>query len=52
MMEVVDAVKQAVPNAANRPAGEVLEFVLGKLTGNSVVEIEAVGNQGPIDITE
>src|SRR5262249_27708375 len=35
MMEVVDAVKQAVPNAANRPAGEVLEFVLGKLTGNS-----------------
>jgi hypothetical protein len=31
MMQVLDAVKSAIPDAANRPAGEVLEFVLGAL---------------------
>ena len=31
MLEIVDAVKSAIPDAANRPAGEVLEFVLGAL---------------------
>ena len=29
MMQILDAVKSAIPDAANRPAGEVLEFVLG-----------------------
>jgi hypothetical protein len=32
MREIVDAVKNAVPDAANRPAGEVLEYVRAKLT--------------------
>ena len=27
----LDAVKSVIPDAANRPAGEVLEFVLGAL---------------------
>jgi hypothetical protein len=27
MREIVDAVKTAVPDAANRPAGQVLEYV-------------------------
>jgi hypothetical protein len=31
MLEIVDAVKSAIPDAANRPAGQVLEFVLGAL---------------------
>jgi hypothetical protein len=31
MREIVDAVKTAVPNAANRPAGEVLQHVLTAL---------------------
>ena len=31
MMQILDAVKSAIPDAANRPAGEVLEFVLGAL---------------------
>ena len=31
MMQVLDAVKSVIPDAANRPAGEVLEFVLGAL---------------------
>jgi len=31
MMQILDAVKSAIPDAANRPAGEVLEFVLGVL---------------------
>ncbi len=44
MREIVDAVKTAIPDAANRPAGEVLEFVRGKLLGNSVGEIEPAGN--------
>jgi hypothetical protein len=26
MMEIVEAVKQAVPDASNRPTGEVLEY--------------------------
>ena len=29
MIQILDAVKSAIPDAANRPAGEVLEFVLG-----------------------
>ena len=28
MMQILDVVKSAIPDAANRPAGEVLEFVL------------------------
>jgi hypothetical protein len=32
MREIVDAVKTAVPDAANRPAGQVLEYVRAKLT--------------------
>src|SRR6516225_2253743 len=32
MMQVLDAVKSAIPDAANRPAGEVLEHVLEALT--------------------
>jgi hypothetical protein len=32
MREIVDAVRTAVPDAANRPAGEVLEYVRAKLT--------------------
>jgi hypothetical protein len=32
MREIVDAVKTAVPDAANRPAGEVLEYVRSRLT--------------------
>ena len=32
MREIVDAVKIAVPDAANRPAGEVLEYVRSRLT--------------------
>jgi hypothetical protein len=32
MGEIVDAVKTAVPDAANRPAGQVLEYVRAKLT--------------------
>src|SRR5215468_6480096 len=31
MMQILDAVKSAIPDAAIRPAGEVLEFVLGAL---------------------
>ena len=31
MREIVDAVKTAVPDAANGPAGEVLEYVRGRL---------------------
>jgi hypothetical protein len=31
MMQILDAVRSAIPDAANRPAGEVLEFVLGAL---------------------
>ena len=31
MMQILDAVKSAIPDAANRPAGEVLEFVLEAL---------------------
>ena len=31
MMQILDAVKSAIPDAASRPAGEVLEFVLGAL---------------------
>ena len=31
MREIVDAVKTAVPDAANRPAGEVLEYVRSRL---------------------
>ena len=31
MGEIVDAVKTAVPDAANRPAGQVLEYVRAKL---------------------
>ena len=31
MREIVDAVKTAVPDAANRPAGAVLEHVLSAL---------------------
>ena len=31
MMQILDAVKSAILDAANRPAGEVLEFVLGAL---------------------
>ena len=31
MVQILDAVKSAIPDAANRPAGEVLEFVLGAL---------------------
>ena len=29
MMQILDVVKSAIPDAAKRPAGEVLEFVLG-----------------------
>ena len=32
MREIVDAVKTAIPDAANRPAGQVLEFVRAALT--------------------
>jgi hypothetical protein len=32
MREIVDAVKTAVPDAANRPAGLVLDYVRSKLT--------------------
>ena len=32
MREIVDAVKTAVSDAANRPAGEVLEYVRSRLT--------------------
>ena len=32
MMQILDAVKSAIPDAANRPAGEVLEFVLGAVS--------------------
>jgi hypothetical protein len=31
MREIVDAVKTAIPDAANRPAGAVLEHVLSAL---------------------
>src|SRR5215472_16260816 len=31
MVQILDAVKSAIPDAANRPAGEVLVFVLGAL---------------------
>jgi hypothetical protein len=31
MREIVDAVKTAIPDAANRPAGEVLEYVRSRL---------------------
>ena len=31
MMQILDAERSAIPDAANRPAGEVLEFVLGAL---------------------
>jgi hypothetical protein len=31
MVQILDAVKSAIPDAAHRPAGEVLEFVLGAL---------------------
>jgi hypothetical protein len=31
MLEVLDAVKRAIPDAASRPAGEVLEHVLSAL---------------------
>ena len=31
MVQILDAVKSAIPDAANRPAGEVLKFVLGAL---------------------
>ena len=32
MREIVDAVKTAVPDAANRPAGKVFEYVRSRLT--------------------
>ena len=32
MREIVDAVKTAVSDAANRPAGKVLEYVRSRLT--------------------
>jgi hypothetical protein len=44
MREIVDAVKTAVPDAADRPTGQVLEYVLGKLGGNSLRETEPAGN--------
>jgi hypothetical protein len=31
MLEIVDAVKQAIPDASNRPPGAVLEYVLDAL---------------------
>ena len=31
LREIMDAIKQALPDAANRPAGEVLELVKAKL---------------------
>ena len=31
MLEIVDAVKQAIPDASNRPSGTVLEHVLDAL---------------------
>ena len=31
MVQILDAVKSAIPDAANKPAGEVLEFALGAL---------------------
>ena len=32
MIQILDAVKSAIPDAANRPAGQVLEFVLGAVS--------------------
>ena len=40
MMQVLDAVKSAIPDAANRPAGEVLEHVLGALRQPEVKTID------------
>ena len=52
MMQILDAVKSAIPDAANRPAGEVLEFVLGALRNcpeklvRRTVHISRVRNAG------
>ena len=40
MLEVVDAVKQAIPDASNRPPGAVLEHVLGALRAAQAKPIE------------
>lgn len=32
MREIIASVRQAIPDAANRPAGEVLEYVRARLT--------------------
>src|SRR5262245_8577028 len=50
LKEVMAAINEGLPNAAQRPPGEVFEYVLGKLTGNSVVEIEPAGNTAATDI--
>src|SRR5215471_6777200 len=50
LKEVMAAINEGLPNAAQRPPGEVFEYVLGKLTGNSVVEIEPAGDTAVTDI--
>ena len=45
MMQILDAVKSAIPDAANRPAGEVLEFVLGALKNCSE---KVLSSDGPL----
>jgi hypothetical protein len=34
MREIVEAVKLAVPDASSKPPGEVLEYVLARLSAN------------------
>src|SRR5262249_25180974 len=45
MMQILDAVKSAIPDAANRPAGRVLEFVLGALKNRSE---KVLSSDGPL----
>ena len=38
MMQILDAVKSAIPDAHTRPAGEVLEFVFGAIQKSPVLD--------------
>ena len=46
MLEIVDAVKQAIPDASNRPPGAVLEHVLDALRQAEARTINS--SEGPI----
>src|SRR5262249_62021175 len=44
MIQIRDAVKSVIPDAANRPAGEVLEFVLDALRNCSEKVLSSDGS--------